>query len=97
MTDLERARDRVAECLRTQWPEDATEMLAALIAAAKAEALKQCWGNPCNRHTNVAAWVARVKKDEEGLHCFGCFIESRERAAKAEQQEADSADEIRPE
>ena len=40
------------------------------------------WGNPCERHDNVAAWVAQVKIDEEGLHCFGCFIESREKQAQ---------------
>jgi hypothetical protein len=40
------------------------------------------WGNPCERHKNVAAWVAQVKIDEDGLHCFGCFIESRERQAR---------------
>ena len=42
---------------------------------------KQHWGNPCDRHENVAAWMAQVQEDDEGLFCFGCFIESRERAA----------------
>lgn len=40
---------------------------------------KAYWGNPCFRHENIVAWVTKVKKDNEGLHCFGCFIESREK------------------
>jgi len=43
---------------------------------------KGYWGNPCNRHENIVAWMAQIEKDNEGLHCFGCFIESRENAAR---------------
>ena len=42
---------------------------------------KNYWGNPCEKHENVEAWVARCKVDNEGLHCFGCFIEYRESTA----------------
>ena len=37
---------------------------------------KGYWGNPCEKHENVEVWVASVVVDDEGLHCFGCFIEA---------------------
>ncbi|KKN74098.1 hypothetical protein LCGC14_0394380 [marine sediment metagenome] len=50
------------------------------LGAAEAELgeyKKGYWGNPCEKHHNVEAWVAGIKKDAEGLHCFGCFLEAR--------------------
>lgn len=38
---------------------------------------KGYWGNPCEEHQKIEAWVTRLRVDEEGLHCFGCFLDSR--------------------
>ncbi len=38
---------------------------------------KGYWGNPCSVHEKIDAWVTSVRVDEEGLHCFGCFLNSR--------------------
>ena len=56
------------------------ELKTVQKARVKAEEdAKATFGNPCDKHKDVAAWVGRVKKDDEDLHCFGCFIEYREK------------------
>jgi len=42
------------------------------------------WGSPCEKHSNTAGFLARVPVDADGLHCFGCWVEVRENAAREE-------------
>ena len=76
MTKLEIHIECIRDYIEDGRVEESFDFIIEHLAEVERKLQELGYGFPCEKHNNVE-WIAQVKRDKEGFHCFGCFMDSR--------------------